>query len=260
LGDKSLSASKKDLASEVILKYRHIWSVDTLPFVFEPELTWEFRPEWDNPTPNYIEEISEIRRILDSPPNPMKIDTPKKFLVAINYWLRFIKVFSQDKDLKKLDCTVIVRKGYELSNKADIFLEAPIDKSFDPEATALELERICQEIYMEDESLRPDHIPVKKFSHSSGFTSVSWGNEKFIFTHRQAYIVETLFIAFKDGNPDIGRDTIFTEVDGKFRNKRIVDGVKKFRNKRMVDAFKSRPGVMGDLIISKSPGTYRLNF
>jgi len=242
-----LPVNKKDPASEVILKYRYIWSVDTVPYIFDPEHTWEYHPEWDDPTPDYSKEISDVRRILDAPPDLRNIDTPKKLLVAINYWLRFIKVFSQDKDLKKLDCSVIVRKGYELSSKADVFLDAPIGVSFDSEKTVQELEEIRTEIYRLDKSLYQTRTPAKHFFPEQDYKDVRWDGNIFSFSPKQAKIVEFLHDAWKEGNPEMGQA-------------RIIEKLGVSSNTRVIHYFKG-PHLAWDTLIIKGErkGTRRLD-
>ena len=243
-----MSTKENDLVSKIILKYRYIWSVDTVPYIFDPEHTWEYHPEWDNPTPNYSEEISEIRRILDGPPDLGNIDTPQKLLVAINYWLRFIKVFSQDKDLKKLDCSVIVRKGFKLSSKAEVFLDAPIGESFDSETSVQELEKIRTEIYRLDKSLYKTRTPKNYFFPENDYKDVRWARSKFKFSPKQAEIVKILHDAFKERNPEMSQARIIKKLGVSSKT-------------RVIHYFKNPPHPAWDTLIIKGErkGTRRLD-
>jgi hypothetical protein len=80
-------------------------------------------------------------------------------------------------------------------------------------------------------------------THSPDFRSVHWFGADYALTEKQAKVVETLWQAREEGNPDVAQDVLLRACGS--------DGV------RLVDLFRRSPA-WGALIISPRAGLYRL--
>ncbi len=80
--------------------------------------------------------------------------------------------------------------------------------------------------------------------HSADFRSVHWFNTDYTFTSSQAAVVGVLWIAWENGTPDVGQETILAEA--------------KLDTKRLPDLFKGHRA-WGTMIVSgETKGAFRL--
>jgi len=172
----------------IILKHRDFWgnknwNEEIIPFIFDPNHTTKSGPEWMEPPPS-LAIISETRKELGPPKNPDEISTPVELLLAIKYWLQFTDTFSEDKELKKIDCTILVIKGRELAEKVKIILHQPPKGKCIAERATNELKYISNEIYLTDNSIQVAIALCEEWEEWANKLSRGQTSKRFLFPER----------------------------------------------------------------------------
>jgi hypothetical protein len=227
---------EKDMISELELLLRNVeWDDMLLECIFDPHQprNWQWRKEEFGPV------ITDIRRLIGTPQDPEKITKPEELLFEIERWLQFTNVFSQDKSLKKIDCTILVRKGYELAKKVEVTLKEP-PGPFSVSEAKFELEKIHEKIF-------------GGFHHSPDYRSAYWKGEGFTFTPTEAEIVELLHKTWENDTPDLGQAYIIGVLEDRSRKEELSS------NARVSEYFKGNPAWNTLIVKGKSKGTLRLN-
>ena len=95
------------------------------------------------------------------------------------------------------------------------------------------------------ESNRAKQLPLLHSSHSEDYVSITFNDQTFTLTSRQAQVVQILHEAHKNELPDVVQHHILEELGS--------------QRSRLRDTFK-RSDLWGTLIVQgKKSGTYRLN-
>jgi hypothetical protein len=104
-----------------------------------------------------------------------------------------------------------------------------------------------------DAGAKAPALPARPARHSDDFRSVHWYGADYTFTPSQAACVKVLWRNWDNGTPEVGEDTVLTDVEVDAQAKRLID---LFRDRKSESRYHLAWGTM---IVQGRKGAYRLN-